>query len=253
MKIQYASDLHLEFAENANYIKHHPLKVSGEILVLAGDIGYLGDDNYSKHPFWQWASDNYSQVIVCMGNHEFYKCYDIATLQNGERLEICSNVNSYYNGVVHIEDVDIIVSTLWSKIPLREAYVIEQVISDFGRIMYNGNLLTFAEFNKEHERCLEFVKSAVANSKADKKIVVTHHVPSFQMQCPKFKDSRANAAFIVELEDFIMDSDIDYWIYGHSHYNVDVQIGKTKCVSNQLGYVFHNEHATFDAEKVIVI
>ncbi len=56
MKIQYASDLHLEFADNWRYLKAHPLEVTGDILLLAGDIGYLGDDNYSKHPFWDWAS-----------------------------------------------------------------------------------------------------------------------------------------------------------------------------------------------------
>ena len=37
MKIQYASDLHLEFAENSSYIKHNPLKVTGDILILAGE------------------------------------------------------------------------------------------------------------------------------------------------------------------------------------------------------------------------
>ena len=77
MKIQYASDLHLEFADNSRYLKQNPLVPAGDILVLAGDIGYLNDDNYSKHPFWDWASENYKQVIVAVGNHELYKYYDL--------------------------------------------------------------------------------------------------------------------------------------------------------------------------------
>ena len=251
MKIQYASDLHLEFAENSSYIKHNPLKVTGDILILAGDIAYLGDDNYSKHPFWKWASQNYSQVIACMGNHEFYKYYDLSTMKDGDSFEILPNVHSYYNSVIHLSDLDIIVSTLWSHIQLKCAYYTEQVVSDFRRILYGDKFLTFAEFNKEHEHCLEFIRSALQKSKAKKKIVVSHHVPSFQMQNPHFAESLANGAFIVELEDFIENSDIDYWIYGHSHYNVDVQIGKTHCVSNQLGYVFNNEHTAFDPEKII--
>lgn len=188
-----------------------------------------------------------------MGNHEFYKYYDIAKLNDGFCLEIRPNVHSYYNAVVHIGDIDLFITTLWSKIPLKEAYYTEQVISDFRRIIFNGDLLTFADFNREHERCLSFLKDAVSCSKARRKIVVTHHVPSFQMQCPKFADSQANGAFTVELEEYIKNSGIDYWIFGHSHYNVDVKIGNTNCVSNQLGYVFHGEHESFNPGKYIEV
>lgn len=253
MKIQYASDLHLEFSDNWKYLKENPLKVTGEILVLAGDIGYLGDDNYTKHPFWDWASENYTEVIVCMGNHEFHKYYDISTLYDGFTLEIRHNVHSYYNAVVEIDGVDFIVSTLWSHIPLREAYYTEQVISDFRRIQVKGELLTFAEFNKEHERCLDFIKKAVSTSSSTHKIVVTHHVPSYQMLCPKFAKSLVNGAFTVELEDYIRTSGIDFWIFGHSHYNIDMNIGSTLCCSNQLGYVSHGEHKNFDNGKMIEI
>ena len=32
------------------------------------------------------------------------------------------------------------------------------------------------------------------------------------------------------------------WIYGHSHRNIDAQIGDTLILSNQLGYISHGEH-----------
>ncbi len=253
MKIQYASDLHLEFADNQQYIKEHPLKKAGDILVLAGDIGYLPETNYTKYPFWDWASDNYKQVICCMGNHEFYKYFDISKLEDGYCIEIRHNVHSYYNAVVNIDDIDFIVSTLWSHIPIQEAYYTEHIINDFRRILYKGELLTFTDFNNEHKHCLDFIKNAVKKSVANHKIIISHHVPSFKMQCPKFTDSLANGAFIVDLDDYIRTSGIDYWIYGHSHYNVDMNIGSTLCCSNQLGYTFHNEHKTFDCGKTLEI
>lgn len=60
MKIQYMSDLHLEFGENSRYLKHNELPVTGDMLVLAGDIFYFRDRIAPMTKFWKWASDNYS-------------------------------------------------------------------------------------------------------------------------------------------------------------------------------------------------
>lgn len=242
MRIQYASDLHLELADNWRYLRDNPLEVTGDVLLLAGDIGYLGDENYSKHPFWNWVSENYREVIVCLGNHEFYKQFDISTLPDGYCLEIRSNVHAYYNKVVHLDNADIIVTTLWSKVGLREAYYTEQVISDFHRILYKGEPLTFAEFNAEHERCLSFLKNAVENNHAKTKIVLTHHVPTELCLSPEFQGSPINGAFTVELGNYIANADIDYWVYGHSHRNIEAEIAGTKIISNQLGYISHGEY-----------
>lgn len=252
MRIQYASDLHLEFRENWRILRQDgPMDVCGDILVLAGDIGYLGDDNYVTHPFWDWASENYIQVIVALGNHEFYKFFDLSSLRDGFVSEIRPNVHYYYNSVVHIDDIDFIVSTLWSHIDLEDAYAAEHGVTDFRRILYGEYVLTYTDFNREHQRCLDFIKKSVSVSCAMHKIVVTHHVPSFQLMSPEFQGSRLNGAFTVELADYIENSDIEYWIYGHSHRNIDRTIGTTQCICNQFGYAFHNEHLSYDRGKYI--
>jgi predicted phosphodiesterase len=252
MRIQYASDLHLEFRENWRILRQDgPMDVCGDILVLAGDIGYLGDDNYVTHPFWDWASENYRQVIVALGNHEFYKFFDLSSLRDGFVGEIRPNVHYYYNSVVHIDDIDFIVSTLWSHIDLEDAYAAEHGVTDFRRILYGEDVLTYAEFNREHQRSFDFIKESVSESYATHKIVVTHHVPSFQLMSPEFQGSRLNGAFTVELADYIENSDIEYWIYGHSHRNIDRTIGTTQCICNQFGYAFHNEHLSYDRGKYI--
>ena len=195
----------------------------------------------------------YLNAKVYTGTAMYDKCAQVLSslMKDGYSLEIRPNVHSYYNAMVHFEDIDFIITTLWARIPLEEAYYTEQMVSDFRRILYNGELLTYTDFNREHERCLSFLKESVGLSNSQKKIVITHHVPSYRMQCPKFADSKANGAFLVELEDYIKESGIDYWIFGHSHYNVDVKVGKTKCISNQLGYVFHGEHGSFNPQKTI--
>ena len=62
MKIQYMSDLHLEFSDNSRWLKHNELPVTGDILVLAGDIFYLKNKVAPLSNFWKWTSANYRQV-----------------------------------------------------------------------------------------------------------------------------------------------------------------------------------------------
>ena len=175
-------------------------------------------------------------------------------MPDGYTKQIRPNVHAYYNSIVHLYDIDIIVSTLWSKIGPENEYLVERGVSDFYRIKYEGHRLNAQNFNAEHERCFDFVRQAVAASHAKTKIVLTHHVPTQLCTAPEFKGSTINGAFTVELGDYIAHSGIDYWIYGHSHRNIDAQIGKTQILSNQFGYLSHGEPQNngFDPKRCII-
>ena len=255
MKIQYCSDLHLEFYDNYNYIKSLPLKAVGDILVVAGDCFYLKNKVMPRNKLWKWASDNFEQVLLVPGNHEFYGNSDITSHGNSWEWKFRKNVGYYYNKVVTIGDTNFILSTLWSKIDPKQKEFVWYYINDFRQIMYNGHRLKPEEYDEEHTKCLNFIKKAVSESKAKHKVVVTHHAPSRFCVDPDYKDSNLESAFTVDLTDFIIDSDVDVWIYGHSHTNINARIGNTRVVCNQLGYVTKGEHLGngFDFESIIEV
>ena len=239
MRIQFASDLHLEMNANAAWIQSHPLEVAGEILVLAGDTAYLEEGV----PDWflDWASTSYKQVMLIPGNHEFYHFGDVAKRGDSWLWMLRENVGYYYNKVVRIDNTDFILSTMWSHIPETEMFQVQRGLNDFHQILYNGAILTPDDYNNEHELCKQFIMESVAQSKADYIVVVTHHVPTSLAVAPQHVGSPLNSAFTVEMGDFIADSRIDYWIYGHSHTNIDAEIDGTRILANQLGYVAYGE------------
>jgi 2',3'-cyclic-nucleotide 2'-phosphodiesterase (5'-nucleotidase family) len=251
MLIQYASDLHLEFQANSHYLIDNPLEVTGEILILAGDIHVFNSDDFLTNPFWDWASQNYKQVIVAYGNHEFYKGYDLSELKDGFKYKIRENVYYYYNCVISLDDIDIIVSTLWSHISEKNKIACELSVNDFRLIKIGKNTLTAETFNEEHKKCLDFIKKSMNESKAKTKIIVTHHVPSNLLTAKEFEGSDINEAFTVDLTDYIKKCGAKYWIFGHSHRNINKIIGETACLCNQVGYVMSNEHLTFVNSKSI--
>ena len=151
MKLQYASDLHLEFQENSRWLRDNPLNPIGDILVLAGDICYLGAEMYYKHPFINWCADNFEQTIIVPGNHELYKSFDINTLEEGWEEQIKSNLKIVYNKVISLDDVDLIMSTLWARIHQYDAYYTEHGVSDFRRIRNGEYRLSWERFNDEHD------------------------------------------------------------------------------------------------------
>lgn len=251
MKFQYASDLHLEFSFNSTFIQKNLLIPSGDILLLAGDIVpfHLIDQH---RDFFKFCSDHFEFTYWVPGNHEYY--HGDLLNRTGQFMEdIEHNVRLVNNTWAHHRDTRLIFSTLWTPISNDKAWHVQNGLNDYRVIRDDGKLFTTSRSTKLFKENLEFIKEAVNNNQREKCIVVTHHVPTFQHYPEEYRDSIINEAFAVDLDHFIEDSNIDYWIYGHHHRNVpSFKIGNTELLTNQMGYVSHNEHIDFKPKQLII-
>jgi len=250
MKIQICSDLHLEFAANQKWLQKNPIPALAETLIIAGDTFYLGRD-YSKLDVIKKMADDFKQVYLIPGNHEFYGGYDFDWAGRSFSESIFDNVKMVNNQVIEQEDVQLIFSTMWSQININVREV-TKFMADFRLIQKRTERIHVDDYNAAHASCFEFLEEAIAAP--GKKVVVTHHLPSSSCNVKEFKNSPINEGFMIDKTTFISDSDINYWIYGHSHRNkAEFEINGTKMVTNQLGYTDYSEGHGFSSSKLINI
>jgi predicted MPP superfamily phosphohydrolase len=252
MTIQYCSDLHLEFKTNRKWLEENPIQCEADILVIAGDLFYLGD-RYSSLKFLDDISRTFHETYILPGNHEYYGGFDVYQHVGPLFEPLRNNVWLVNNYVVEKRDVRLIFSTLWSRIEKNVVPILSSMV-DFHRILYQQQRLTIEYYNQLHEISLDFLKHQLQANRGKKQVVISHHLPSDLCNAEEFKGTQLNEAFCVDLTPMIIDSTINAWIYGHSHRNVtEFKIGNTKMLTNQLGYVDHDEHLSFRHNAIVKI
>jgi predicted phosphohydrolase len=245
MKVQYCSDLHLEFWENRSFLKQNPIVPTGEILILAGDI-MLFCEMHRHKDFFDFLSKSFKAVYWIPGNHEYYQSSMDGRIGTF-REQIRDNVFLLNNTIEIIDNVRFVFSTLWSFIGKEAEKEIWHSMNDFRVIEISGKKLTPAIYNKLHLESREFLTKTLRQKLEGPTVVVTHHVPTMQNYPPKYVGDSLNMAFASELKPLIEETQPDYWIYGHHHVNIPAyNIGKTTMLTNQLGYVSSNEFLGFD-------
>ena len=255
MKIQYASDLHLEFAENRLFIDGGGIEPAGEVLVLAGDVSYLGDEEMICHGFFDWCSEHFRETLIVPGNHEFYRGYDIAQTMSDYEFNYRDNVRYLNNRSVILDDTELFFTTLWTRIDPVRLWTIQRGMNDFRRGRLNGVRFCANDVNQLHRQCLDWLSGALESTQAAHKVVVSHHCSTVRPEFNSYPGGALNSAFQVDLDSFIQNSGADDWIYGHTHYagGSGTIIGGTTLLCNQLGYVFQNEHLGFDGRACIEV
>ncbi len=269
MNFQYASDLHLEFAQNKKALSKRPLQPTAETLLLAGDIMPLSE--IEKHPdFLNYISDHFKMTYWLPGNHEYFGA-DLAAWPNPFEESIRPNIVLLNHKTISLEDstgpIQLIFSTLWSHIPSNLTETVAKRMRDFGQIRFNGDALSPETYNQLHQEGLSFLASSLSPTKnlsnrienntafiPSRKMVISHHLPSFLNYPKKHQKDPISAGFASNLDDFIVKTAPNAWIFGHHHTNIPpFLIGKTQLYTNQLGYIKFKENQGFDRQAMITI
>jgi predicted phosphohydrolase len=249
MEIQFCSDLHLEFPENAQLLRQQPLQAQAPILILGGDIL-----PFPQFPNFNWfldsISDTFEQVYWIPGNHEYY--FDDASRRSGAFFEsIRTNVHLCNQFKLELKEMDVLLCTLWSNVLPRYRNLIQQRLTDFHVIQYGRQAFTPEQYTAMHRNDMRFLELEL-EQKGRKTAVVTHHAPTFKQYNPQFQNNPINQAFGTELRNLIEHYCPAFWAFGHTHYNPPAfYVGQTPMITNQLGYVRLGENKRFNPNLVL--
>ena len=248
MLFQFCSDLHLEFPENAAFLRQNPIRASSPVLILGGDILPFPQMHHFNW-FFDSISVEFEQVYWIPGNHEDY--FDDASARSGAFQEfIRPNVLLCNQHSLELNGYKLLLCTLWSNIQPKFRLLIQHRLSDFHVVRYGREGFTPEQFTALHRADLRFLREEL-QKKSMPTGIVTHHAPTFHHYNPSFQNDPVNQAFGTELSDFILEHEPAFWLFGHTHYNPGpFKLGLTQLETNQLGYLRHGEQKRFDLQKV---
>lgn len=244
LKIQFVSDLHLEFIDKGDYKIINP---TGDILILAGDI-VPGSQSKEMKKFIQFLnhhSPKFLYIFHVPGNHEYWsgsQTHHAVPVQ-----DICTKFRSlrkmfpnYYfmnRGEFRFTYKNkkylIIGATLWTKIPKPEMREVQSQMRDYTYIWIRekGSVRKLLpedtyRIHMEHSR---FITKSVRESGRDENIIlITHHKPTV--------DLGRGVAYETDMTGAFLKPPIKLAIHGHTHVLYNKNINGVKVVSNPKGY-----------------
>ena len=253
MRVQIASDLHLERSPDLKFEDIIDCSKNANVLVLAGDIGCPLQAGYTA--FLKACTERFPTVLVTAGNHEYKtcasgKCGPPLTMQEVDAMieNICVSVSSPGHRAVYLQngknicldDVNFVGATLWSHIPL---HVFSKHDIDLIGNTYFSNMMVVPGEAFDVDRCNRMFKDTIdkiaastrwgqANGK--KNVVITHHAPLMEGAF-KRADLPKNYLYGTDMSQHLDGKVIKAWIYGHTHWNDVNCVNGTLCVCNQYG------------------
>ena len=249
MKIQIASDLHLEHLQNLFPGERLISPALGaDVLVLAGDIA---NGTQAIELFKDWPVP----VLYLAGNHEFYG-YSIEQMRIDLRKAASGTCVKFMDhDISDFGDIRFLGTTLWTDYRLErnrtQRHLMENAelrINDHHRIVCQEGRFTAAKALAEHEQSRAWLEQQLKKPYEGKTVVISHHGPHPLSVHPRYAGEALNAAFVSNLSEFLPKADM--WIHGHVHDSFDYSVFGCRVVANPFGYALNRQSVSSAKELV---
>lgn len=257
MKIQLASDIHLEFP---GAIMDIPNAGGTDVLILGGDI-CTGETVESKREFFERHAARFPHVIYLMGNHEHYHGdFQATKFHLLEALRGISNLYILEKNNIELDGVHFWAGTLWTDCNDGDPETIMELsrgMNDYRLVMNDGDIFSVGAGMNDHKAALASLGQFLDEHADDKVVVCTHHAPTKKSIHPRYKGDLVNGGYSSDLSVIMhVNPNIALWTHGHTHDSFDYMEHKTRVVCNPAGYQMRPgkvENPKFDPLKVMEI
>lgn len=242
MRINYFSDIHLEFG------KLEAPDNDADLIIAAGDIGICDQGVV-------WLKTLGKPVIYVAGNHEFYtQEYRESMLVIREQCQ-GSNVQFLENRSFIFGQVRFLGCTLWADLYAEgqeKSDFLSETLNDFKKIRLDGKALDAHEFTKFHHGSKTWLENELAQPFSGKTVVVTHHAPS-EWSWNEAPNAVKKLAYCNDMKALMHQYEIAAWFHGHTHCLVDYRIAGTRILCNPRGYTGYKMVQGFDLNRTVDI
>jgi Icc-related predicted phosphoesterase len=229
------SDLHLEFGSGWM----PPADAQGDVMILAGDIITFEDYGPLDQILLNWNKP----VLYVTGNHEYYTRRPMNEEDRKFKAWLASkhpHVKLLLDEEVSIGGVNFFGGTMWTDFQggdIRAMEIAREEINDF-RLICNPDLTSLAPLDAIvlHENFKSKLLNWFGKDLRGPRVVITHHAPILNRDT-RHKASPYMPAFnSLDMVEVIERHQPNLWVYGHTHECDDQTVGRTRIISNQLGY-----------------
>lgn len=257
MKIDILSDVHFDNYFYGKYKQDDVVKFysqiidlnnTGDVLIIAGDLGHNNEQNIKMLKI---LKEYYNYIICVLGNHDYYlmgKTNKKLFKNSFERVENMRELINSKDGIfclngniIEIEGIKFGGCDGWYNDGfLKVNYPNEKFPVKSTNQMWN-NCTPDAKFIFGVENFDDIFKVEKEKIEAIYKecdVMITHINPSAKKDNIniRFQNNPSSTFFCFDGEKYLKNGNMKYWIFGHTHEELEYIEHNVQCICNPLGY-----------------